>query len=254
MLKNIIKKLRKFGVYLTLLAMAPSTKVYANDIFIGMRGPTNWQLDERVSYSNHKNLETIANHLIIKYWDGEDFGKWGFLSLPYKLVRSPEGSNHGLGDLSLGFGPRAKLGNLGLCPYGSLTFPTGTSTAEIPLGNGRLDTKLGFFATYLTSNQAFEMDGLLDYTFTGENKKNLNPPDEVFSALVLGGELADKLRFVTGANLLVKDNQDFLFNSRSVLRYTLSPMLHFEFIGDFGLRNRDIPKGYGLGFFTRYNF
>lgn len=71
----MIKHLRNY----LFLALASLSIAKADDIFKGVKGPTNFQLDERVTYSrNERNIETITTNLILKYWDGNEIGRWGF--------------------------------------------------------------------------------------------------------------------------------------------------------------------------------
>ncbi|HLC65617.1 MAG TPA: transporter [Candidatus Nanoarchaeia archaeon] len=237
------------------LATALSGEAKAGDIFIGARGPTNWQLDGRVGYSrNEKGVEAVTNNLILKYWDGDSIGKWAFVNLPYKFVSSAGESDNGIGDVSIGAGPRGRIGDAHLLPYISLTLPTGDSRGKIAIGNGRYDTKIGVNATYLTQDKNLEIDASLDYNFSGENKKGANPPDEFSFGLLGGGKVTEKVRFATGIAGLVKEDGSHVVNSRSVARYTVSPSLHFEAVGEVGIQSRDIPRGVGGGIFARYNF
>jgi hypothetical protein len=254
----MIKKLRNYILALSLALVTTfsysSSKAYADDIFKGVKGPTNWQTDERVSLSkNEKNVKTLTNNLILKYWDGKELGKYGFLSLPYSFIDSPDGSDNGLGDISVGFGPRGAIKNLHWFLYETFTLPTGDSEGKIKLGNGRVDTKFSGLATYMTSDKTLEIDGSLEYNFTGKNKGGVNPPNEVSMGLLGGGRFTNRIRFATGVTGLIKDNGDYLLNSRSVIRYTPSQELHFEFVGDWCLENEDIPRKNGIGFYLRYN-
>ena len=132
--------------------------------------------------------------------------------------------------------------------------PTGDSRGKIAIGNGRYDTKIGVNATYLTQDKNLEIDASLDYNFSGENKKGANPPDEFSFGLLGGGKVTEKVRFATGIAGLVKEDGSHVVNSRSVARYTVSPSLHFEAVGEVGIQSRDIPRGVGGGIFARYNF
>lgn len=234
------------GAYMTLISALPAS---ASDIFIGTRGPTNYQADGRVTYSNNENdIETITNQLILKYWDGDEFGREGFISIPYTIVNSPEGSEDGLGDISITFGPRWIIAKKLHCfPYGALTIPTGE------LGNGRYDTRFGILTTYLTLSKRFEVDGLLEYKFTGENKDGVDPLDVMPFGLAAGGRITDNIRFITGVSGLVNEDGDYLLNSRSVMRYTF-PKFLIEFTGDAGIGSSNIPEGTTLGFQIRKNF
>ena len=246
MINNLSKILKNYVLVgsLALATVFPSSAL-ANDIFKGVRGPTNWQLDERVIYSkNEKNLEILTNNTILKYWDGNKFGKWGFISLPYKLVSSKKGSKNGLGDITIGIGPRGRIDNFNWFLYGALKFPTGDSKGKIALGNGKYDKKIGFLLTYLSTNKKFEVDGSLEYNFTREKS----------IGLLVGGEITDKIRFATGLTNMIRENGDYLLNSRSVVRYKVSRNLHFEVVGDLGINSKNVLKRKNLSLFVRYNF
>ena len=243
------------AIFLGLATMLSPGKSYTDDILKGLRGPKNWQVDERVSwFRNDKDTETTTNSLILKYWDGDRSGKWGFISLPYKSIESQEGSNSGLGDVSVGFGPRFSGDNLHCLSYVALTFPTGDSGEEVSLGNGRLDTKLGILTTYLSPKKTFEIDASLEYNFTGENKQGDDPANEVSGGCVSGGKITNEVGFATGLIGLINENSDYSISSRTILRYTASPGLHFEFVGDIGIRAEELIRGNGVGFFVRCNF
>jgi len=256
MINKIIKKLGERIITGSIfLATVFSNYSYADDILKGVKGKTNWQMDERIAYSKSKdNIETITNNLIIKYWGGDKIGKWGFINLPYKSVDSPNGNNNGLGDISVGIGPRGIIKNIHCLVYSGLTLPTGSSEAKIPLGNGRYDVKFGGLFTYLTTNKTFEINAALEYNFTGENKSNINPPNEKYFGIIAGGKLTDNIRFATGITDLIKENKDYLANWRGVIRYTLNPTTHFEAVGDIGLRSRNIEKGKVIGIYIRKDF
>ena len=244
----MIKHLRNY----LFLALASLSIAKADDIFKGIKGPTNFQIDERVTYSrNDRDIETITNNLILKYWDGDstDIGKWAFVNLPYRILTSPN-PKEGLGDITLGMGPRGKIDGLHWFLYGSLTIPSNNEG----LSNKRYDIKTGTLITYLTEDKNFEVDGVLEYNITGENNKEINPSNEFYSGVLIGGKISDKIRYVTGLTNLFKDNGDFVLNSRSVFRYTFSPSFHFEVVGDLSLSSKNISKSKNLGLFLRYSF
>lgn len=256
MKSKFIKKIKRYGL-ISSLWLYPAffgNHINASDIFIGLKSPTNWQLDQRINFTkNDQDIETITDNLILKYWDGENVGKWVFLNLPYKFVNSPLGSNNGLGDISLGFGPRGKIKNFHIFGYFSSTFPTADSKGII-LGNRRYDKNIGILSTYLSNNRKFEVDFSLEERFTGKNKKGINPPNETSSGLLIGGAVGKKMRFATGFTYLINNDGNYIAFSRSVLRHTYSQKLHLEFISDIGLANKKVPKSYGGSIFLRYNF
>ena len=248
----MIKQLRQY-ILLGALALSSLNIAKADDIFKGVKGPTNFQADTRAIYSkNERNIESLTNNLILKYWDGDstDIGKWAFVNLPHRTIKSQDGSNTGFGDVTLGVGPRGKIQDLNYFLYGALTIPTGNSK----LSNNRYDIRAGTFVTYLTKDEKLGIDGALEYNFTGKNNLGVNPPNEFYSGILAGGVISDRIRFATGLTNLVKGNGDFILNSRSVLRYTFSPSIHFELVGDFGIDNKNIPKSNNFGVFVRYNF
>lgn len=246
----ILKQLRNLILFGALF-LSPLGSAKADDIYKGVRGPTNFQIDERVQYSkNENNIESLTNNFILKYWDGDKVGKFAFVSLPYKLVNSYNSSNQGFGDVTIGAGPRGKIKNLHYFLYGASTLPTGNSK----LSNKRYDIKAGTFITYLTKDKKFEIDGALEYNFTGKNNSGINPSNELYFSVLSGGVINNKIRFATGITDLIKDNKDFALNSRSVLRYTFSPRVHLEVVGDVGLKSKNIPKSNSLGIYLRYNF
>jgi len=235
-----------------MLASSLMARAYADDIFKGRRFSKTWQADERFSYyKDEKDVEIFKNNFVLKYCDGDKSGKWGLVSLPYRLGDSQKGSSNGLGDITLGFGPRGRIDNFHWLLYGALTFPTGSF--EKKLGNGRLDKKIGGFFTYLTAGEKFEIDGALEYNYTGKNKNKINPPDEIYAGLLAGVKITDNVRFVTGFTDIIRNNIHSM-NYRSVIRYTVSPALHFELMGDIGIKNKNIIRGNSLTLLVRYNF
>lgn len=221
--------------------------VNASDMSIGVRGPTELQLDGRVTYSK-TDKQSLTNNLIFKYWEGDKLGKWFFVNLPYKLVFSDGKFTNGSGDVSFGAGPRGAIGNFHLLPYVSLTLPNGE------IGNQRCDANIGVFATYMSPTKTFEFDGSLEYRLTGNNNKNENPPNEISGGLLAGIRILDKLRAGIGITGLIKDNADYLLNLRLIpLRYTPSSSFHLEGIIDIGVDNKNIPKGISGGIIGRYN-
>lgn len=255
-MKGLIKEVNGWVLIRALsLATAFSGSAYAADIFNGVIGPTNWQADNRITYSKNENgVEKITDNLILKYWDGSSIGKWGFISSPYTSIDAPNSSGEGIGDMSIGFGPRGEIGNLHLFLYGALTLPTGNTDGSIPIGFGRYDVKLGLFTTYLTPDKKYEIDSSSEYRFTGKNKEGINPPNQISLGLLGGGKLTDKTRLVTGLESLMKDDGSHLLSSRTVFRYTVSPSLFFELVGDVGIDTKNIPKGNSITFQIRSNF
>ncbi|HBA27580.1 MAG TPA: hypothetical protein DCY98_09365 [Nitrospinae bacterium] len=256
-MKIVDRLLKIFAVVCSLtLTIILSSNVYADEITKGVRGPTLWQIDDRIIYNKTTiNVEATTNNFILKYWDGDGFGKWGFVSLPYKFINSQKGTDDGLGDMAAGFGPRGRIDNYHYFLYGAVTFPTGDTEKKNALGNGRYDARLAWLSTYFIADKRFEIDWIIEYTYTGENKKRVNPPDEIYiGGPLIGGKITDRIIFITGVTDLIKDNGDFLLNSSSHIRYTVSKGLHFQLVGNFGIDNKNIPKGNGVSLFIRINF
>ncbi len=228
----------------------------ADVIFKGARGPTDWQLDVRAAYArNEKGVETITETLFLKYWDGKQKGKWFFANVPYKHISSSHKESAGIGDITLGAGPRGTVGNFHFLPYGGITLPTASvNSAGTPaLGNGRHDLKAGCFVTYLTKGKGFEVDGSLEYAVTGENRQKVNPPNELAAGFVVGGKLGH-FRTAAGLTGFRRENGDYLLNARGTVRYIVSQKIHFEVIGDKTVQNENIPKATSVIGIMRYNF
>lgn len=247
LVNHIIKSALIAGIGLSSLA-------HADDIYKGVRGPTNIQLDSRVSYTeNEQNVKMTIGNVILKYWDGDKLGIWGFLNLPYKNISNPSKSAQGLGDVFLGAGPRGRIKELHWISYAGAILPTGDKKSKPSLGNGRTDTKIGLIGTYLRNDKKYELDGIIEKSFTGENDSGVNPPDELYVGMLGGGKITKKLRFATGATALIKSNHDNVVNLKAVFRYILSPKLHFEFALDKGVSGKNIPKSKSVGFYMRNN-
>jgi len=241
MIENIIKKCKKYAVIGASVALLTfsSTSTYAANIFNGVRGPTPWQLDYRMLFAEKENdASSLTQVLILKYWDGDGLGKWGFVGVPYL---SGDAKN-GFGSVSIGGGPRGKIGKLNWISFGGLTF--------VDQGDSKsVDKRLGLFTTYLTEDKDLEFTNTLEYRFKGEDAL----PDELKLGSVAGGKIADKLRAVGGFNGIRKDG-DYLINLRALLRYTHSKQFHLEVVGEQGIKSKGIPKGTSIGFYARYNF
>ncbi|MFC1691052.1 hypothetical protein ACFL0W_02615 [Nanoarchaeota archaeon] len=234
-----------------------SGKAEASNLKIGMRGPTETQLEANAFYSkNEKGAEAQNYSLKFKYWDGkgEKFGKWGFVNIPYKWVETPAGSNYGLGDITIAAGPRGDFGDFHFHSHAGLTLPTGETKSDVPLGNGRYDASINGLATYILSKNAAEIDASLSYTITGENNSGQNPPNVLSGGLLAGGEITDAIRLVGGVTGKHKDNGDYVINARGVGRLTISKDWHAQVIGDWTAYSREIPKGESMGVQFRYNF
>lgn len=244
----MIKQLKKY-IFGGALVLSSLSIAKADDIFKGVKGPTNFQVDKRIQYSkNDKNIEVLTNNLILKYWDGDNLGLFGFANFPYKKIND----NNGFGDFTIGFGPRARVNDLHFLSYISLTCPTGDFNKN--LGNGRYDKKIGLFTTYLNKSNGYDINNVVEYNFAGINEKGITSPNELYLALFSGKEISDKLRIGLGLTDLIKQNYDYDLRFRALVRYTASKLLHFELIGELPVSTKNISKNKGVGVFMRYNF
>lgn len=252
-----------------------SSTSYADDISKAVRGPTNWQADTRIVYSRKDNkglTETLNSNFILKYWDGDAIGKWGFADVPYNYtVQSPEKINNGIGNITIGAGPRAAFGSLHFLAYGALTIPSGET------GTKRYDTTLGLFTTFQTLENILEIDGVITYKFTGkEIKENMeydtttgkeiklskeqNPKNEIYAGIIAGVKLIDTMIIGTGVTSLIKvgsesaGNSDYLVNLRGVIRIIISKYHHIEIVGDKSIKEKNIPTIESIGIYYRNNF
>lgn len=248
---------------ITLGSLLLSQESSADDIYKAVRGPTSWQLDSRVTFAKNEQISqkarTANGNIILKYWNGDEFGWWGFLNLPYKSIDAESGSSAGLGDILLGGGPigRIQIGksnDLHWISYVGLALPTGDDESEPVLGNGRTDIKIGLTGTYLAKDKRYEVDGIVERNLTGKNDSGVNPPDETYLGLLGGGEIAENLRFATGPTYRIKNNGDYRVDWKAALKYTVSPRLHFELAGERTIDGHDIPETTGVGLYMRYNF
>ena len=144
------------------------TNVEADSIARGQRGPTEWQADLRLGFAERENTtgvttKSIVSQNVLKYWNGGSIGMWGYASMPYRALDNGKTESSGVGDMTLGLGPRFtrtnSIGSFHFLPYVALTLPTGDSSARPALGNDRLDLKLGTGFTYLTRDKKGEIGG-----------------------------------------------------------------------------------------------
>ena len=213
----------------------------AQSVFNGMRGPTNFQLDDRVSYTdkeaqNGKETETVGNNAILKYWNGTSRGVFAYLNVPYKQIKSGENESKGIGDIFAGAGPRGEVkigeGKLAVLSYLGASLPTGATNSVPALGTGRTDYKAGFFGTLTDKSKKYEADLALDYNLT-EGKE---VSDEFSGGLVMGGRLTDNVRLVAGPLFNWKTNGknagEYTLSGRANIRYTpggeLGKKMHLE--------------------------
>ncbi len=259
------------GVAVATSVMFP-TLTRGDDIFKGVRGPTNWQLDSRVGYtertdSEGNEMETTTNNEVIKYWNGDKIGVFGFINIPtYKSIRSEDASSEGFGDLTFGIGPRGRIdlgdtGSLNFLSYVGASLPTGNSESKPALGNDRIDLKTGIFSTYLTPDKKFEIDTSFEYTLAGENSKGVKGLDEIAAGFLVGTQLTEDNLIRVGAGLTsrFRENReggwDHAYGPRAVIRFSPPKQpWHIEVIGDYDLESKGLSKGFGVMLQLRINF
>ncbi len=234
-MKKMMKKIIGMG------ALALALNANAQSVFNGLRGPTNFQVDDRTSYASKeaqdgKATETSANSLILKYWNGTNKGVFGFVNVPYKKVASGALESEGLGDVTFGVGPRfeTRIGEskLGILSYAGASLATGDERAKPALGTGRDDFKVGLFGTVVSDSKRYEADFLADYLLT----KGSEISNEINGGIVLGGKVHENLRLVAGPGLNYKEggknDGDYSLSGRANIRYTpdgkLGRRVHFE--------------------------
>ena len=228
------------------------SNAYADGILRGVPYPLpfKYQIEDRLVYSeNEKGVKTATNTLFLKYRNEDILCSIG---VPYKYVEQQSTQADGFGDASalVSLIRKIEIGrdNLHLMPYAGLTFPTSETDGKTALGNERLDKKLGLAATYLTENKRREIDFVLERIFTGENRDNINSPDETYSSVLFGGEILPQIRVATGFTNLRKDNGDYLSYLRTILRRTSKDKKYqLEFFADKSIDNRNIPKSTQFG-------
>lgn len=231
----------KPSLWLTLLfSLALNASVYASDIFIGRRGPTEVQIDQRIEISDNEKGSTTSGRTLLKYWTGDKNGTWLMINTPYQK---------GLGDTLLYLGPRGRTDNFYWSPYIGATLPTGVETKS-----QRTDINIGGFFTQMSKDQKSEIDCSLEYKLTEGNRSGINPPDEFSAGLLYGQQLGktNRWRLATGITYNGKDNGDYSLNSRTVVRCTLSKNLHFEAMYTFPMQT-NILRTTNLGIFMRLN-
>src|SRR3989344_231900 len=257
---KILKKLRNLALGGALM-LSPYL-ANADDIFKGVRGSTNWQLDLRASYtqrtdSKETTVKTFSDNVVLKYWDGDKIGLFGFFNIPaYKSVDNGTSESRGFGDLTFGIGPRGKIslgekGTLHFLSYAGPSMPTGDNHRNPALGNDRLDIKTGIFSTYLTKNRAFEIDTSFEYTLAGENSKGIRGVDEMTAGAVVGGRITqDNLIRVAGGiesrfKEDLKEGWNYAYGPRAVLRITPpNKNWHLELLGDYDMASKHLPDGF----------
>jgi len=246
---------RKIGMTIIGLGLLSSQKLaYADTLFRAAKGPKDFQLDQRFNYSeNDADVKTSSSNTILKYWPSAT-PIFASVNIPYKQIESPKSSSEGLGDLTLTFGPRIKTDNLHLLPFVSYTFPTGDNDAKPALGNGRKDLQIGQALTWFSDDNKSQLNAVVAYTFTGENDKRINPPNELYAGFLGGTKLSDNIIVGAGANGTIKNNGDYAVNGRLAGRYTFNPTYNIELNYDKTLFSKTLPEANTLGLWFRVNF
>lgn len=279
-LKNKLKR-KVLRAALTAVLLSQTNPVKGNDIFIGTRGSTKWQVDVRVGYSQKTDAKgnttvTTTQNDVLKYWNTigkkEDYewGMWAFANIPaLKSLDTGVSKNSGFGDFTLGAGPRftldlKKKSSLHGLTYGGAVLPTGeTETGKLSLSGERTDVFAGGFFTYFSDAQRkFEADLALQYTFAGKNSKSFEGKNTLSGGLIFGGRAFEnkrlELRLAGGINGTLR-SRDYIAGPRGVVRIT--PKLkdgkkpaHFELLGDYDYFSKNISKGFSVLGQFRYNF
>jgi hypothetical protein len=234
-----MNKLIMAGIAAIMLSQAAK----ADDIFKGMKGPTDWQLDSRVSYSSTGQTRTATQTEILKYWDSK---KFCFASIPYRHIEA-QVVKEGVGDVAVGCGPRGTIGQLHFISYAGTVFPSHSAVS-----NERRDIRTGIFSTYLTKSRKLEFDLSAEYFLTGESHGK-NAPDEFHAGFVTGGQLFPKIRLAGGITTTVRDH-GYRAGAKLVGRYTFSPRFHMQLAGTKDFATEEIPASKGLELIGRYNF
>ncbi|MBP7708483.1 hypothetical protein KA107_02265 [Candidatus Pacearchaeota archaeon] len=210
-------------------ALTLALNANAQSVFNGLRGPTNFQIDDRAGYSSKESqagqtTETTGNNFLLKYWNGTNSGLFGFVNVPYKKVESGTLESEGLGDVTFGVGPRfeTRIGEakLGILSYAGASLATGDEKEKPSLGTGRDDFKAGILGTLLSGSKKYEADFGLDYLQTKGRKVS----NEINGGIVLGGKVHENLRFVAGPVFNYKEggenDSDYSSSGRLNLRFT----------------------------------
>jgi hypothetical protein len=114
--------------------------------------------------------------------------------------------------------------------------------------------QIGQALTWFSNNNNSQLNAVAAYTFTGENDKRINPPNELYAGVLGGTKLFDNIILGAGANGTIKDNGDYVVNGRLSGRYTFNPTYHIELNYDKTLINKTLPEANTLCLWFRVNF
>jgi hypothetical protein len=209
MLEKLVNSLGRLALAGSML-LVPSN-AHADDLYKGVRGPTPWQLDLRFGHSANEEESRSTALSVLKYWDGDEIGGWGFVALPYALV-----PKSGLSGFSIGGGLRGRIKNFHFLSYSKFT-----------RSQGKYKSNIGAFFSTFSQDGKYEITGSVDY---GINDHTLN------AGFVAGGNITERIRLAPGFKV-TKNKEGYVVDNRWVLRYTHSKKLHFEVLQDFGLGN-----------------
>jgi hypothetical protein len=172
--------------YAVTLACVIAASAHAQDSNIGNRGPTPAQIDTRLSYTqNNQGMYSVTQNTIPKVWGNRAFV---LANIPYKHVHAPTTEATGLGDVTIIGGPRfAHTGknSLSVLTFVGATLPTGDRNRK--LGNDRTDIKLGAYSTFMTGDKSYDLNGVLEKTWTQNN--HANAPEEIVGGLLVGKKI-----------------------------------------------------------------
>lgn len=263
---NVARKIKAITAGLCLAGA-----VEAENFMRGVRGPTDWQFDTRATVSkrelNGKETTSITDTASIRYWNGGSKGVFGYVVAPYRFVDSGSAQRDGLGDISLGFGPRGALtngiGSFHIISTFGLILPTGDEKVNPRLGNGRTDMRFSIGGTYLTLPKTTEVDMSFDYI-----RSEKSASDDILLGFAAGRQIHPSIKIGLGLIANVKNGglQDgnYLITGRAIMRYTpqraknsedqWKKNWHTELWFDRDITSRNLPKGFSGTLVWRYNF
>lgn len=254
-----MKIIKTIAISSVVLATFFTNSVNAQSIFNGLRGPTNFQIDNRISYSSIESLaeeknETFVINNLLKYWDGNDKGIFAFANFSNSYTSLQESIDKNLKSLSLGIGPRFRI-DLKNLTLNCLSYFGPVINFD---DEKRIDYQAGLLGTFLDNNGIYQVDFSLTYYFN--NVKELS--DRLSVGFVLGGIINENFRLVGGPvfNYQIRGNNDgdFISLFRSNLRYTpsnnLGEKIHLELIVDNQFRGNVNNSQTTSSAIIRYNF
>ena len=244
------------------------TSLRAEHPFRGAEGPTDFQLDNRLTLSEREsgklNNYSLENNSILKWWPKNPSWIFAGASIPYKYAESGAAQSEGIGDISLLLGPRFvhrySFGSLHYSIAGGVRLPTGDADAKPSLGSGSIDYMLNAGFTYLTPDKQFNVDAAGVFTFAGKDRNHRS--DNVFTGAVLGAKptSSSSLRAFAGpiVNYQLGGNNDgnYRVSLRTGVRFTPvnTKRWHIEGWADNDIASCNTPEGISGTLVFRYNF